>query len=33
LFRASLRFALPVALRRMNAFAGLLLVIALQCFV
>ena len=32
LFRASLRFALPVALRRLNAFAWLLLVMALLSF-
>jgi hypothetical protein len=33
LIRASLRFALAVALRRLNAFAGLLLVMALFFFV
>ena len=33
LFRSSFRFALPLALRRLNAFAGLLLVMALLCFV
>ena len=32
LFRASFRFALPLALRRMKAFVGLLLVMALLCF-
>jgi len=32
LFRASFRSALPFALRRMNAFVGLLLVMALLCF-
>jgi hypothetical protein len=33
LIRASLRFALAVALRRLTALAGLLLVMALLCFV